>query len=533
VKATADFSNPEKELESEFDDRSGKKRVYGPVSFAIDNNNETAWGIDAGPGRRNQSRKAVFIPEKPIAFTNGAVLVFKLKQAHGGWNSDDNQNHNLGRFRLSVCSDTNAIADPLPKNVRDIFEIPAAKRSPIQISTVFSFWRTTVPEWKAANEKIEALWKQWPEGTPSLTLIARRNSGVGDEKRVTKMLKRGDWLSPTREVSAGVPAFLHSLPEGADGSRLTFAKWLVDKKSPTTARALVNRIWQSYFGIGLLDTPEDFGVRAEKPSHPELLDWLACELMDSGWSIKKIQRLIVNSATYQESSKVRPELYQRDQYNKLLARGPRFRVDGEIVRDIALASSGLLNEKVGGPSVFSPAPEFLFKPPASYGPFDWKEATGPDRYRRALYTFRRRSTPYPMLQAFDTPNGDSSCVRRMVSNTPLQALTTLNEIVFNECAQALARKVLESGGSTDASRIEYAFRRTLARKPAADEVYELLQLIEKQKQRIADGWVNPLEVATGKNEKIELPKGATPTQLAAYTVVSRVLLNLDETITKE
>ncbi len=533
VKATADFSNAEKDLESEFNDNSGKKRVYGPINFAIDNNGDTAWGIDAGPGRRNQARKAVFIPEKPIAFTNGTTLIFKLQQNHGGWNSDENQNHNLGRFRLSVSSETNAVADPLPKNVRDIFEIPSEKRSPAQIAAVFSYWRTTVANWKAANEKIESLWKQWPEGAATLALVARNNNGIGNEKRVTRMLKRGDWLNPTKEVGAGVPAFLPALLANSDESRLTFAKWLVDKKSPTAARAAVNRVWQNYFGLGLVDTPEDFGLRVEAPSHPELLDWLACEFMDSGWSLKKIHRLIVNSATYQQSSKITPELYARDQYNRLLARGPRFRVEGEIVRDIALASSGLLNDKVGGPSVFSPAPDFLFKPPASYGPFTWTEATGPDRYRRALYTFRRRSTPYPMLQVFDTPNGDSSCIRRMRSNTPLQALTTLNEIVFNECAQSLAQKILEEGGKTDAERITYAFRRTLLRQPTADEVGELTNLMERQKKRIAEGWINPLEVATGKNEKPNLPEGTTPTQLAAYTVVSRVLLNLDETITKE
>ena len=564
VKATADFSNLEKDLESEFDDKSGKKRIYGPIRFAIDGNGDTGWGIDAGPGRRNQARKAVFLPDNPITFTNGVVLVFKLQQNLGGWNSDENQNHNLGRFRLSVCSDTNALADPLPKTVREILDVPAEKRSPAQVAAVFSFWRTTVADWKESNEKIESFWKQWPEGAATLALVARNNRGPGDEKRATRMLKRGDWLNPAKEVSAGVPAFLPALPSNSDESRLTFAKWLVDKKSPTTARAAVNRIWQSYFGFGLVDTPEDFGLRVEAPSHPELLDWLACELMEpkveslnrdslngSGvaaganstlqrfnaltpWSLKHIHRLIVNSATYQQFSKVTPELYEKDAYNRLLARGPRFRVEGEIVRDITLASSGLLNDKIGGPSVFSPAPEFLFKPPASYGPFTWTDATGPDRYRRALYTFRRRSTPYPMLQVFDAPNGDSSCVRRMRSNTPLQALTTLNEIVFNECAQSLAQKILEEGGKTDADRITYAFRRTLSRQPTTDEMGELTNLMERQKKRIADGWINTLEVATGKNEKpSKLPDGTTPTQLAAYTVVSRVLLNLDETITKE
>jgi len=219
---------------------------------------------------------------------------------------------------------------------------------------------------------------------------------------------------------------------------------------------------------------------------------------------------------------------------RLDRRGPRLRVEAEIVRDIALSASGLLNSKIGGPSIFSPAPEFLFQPPASYAPFPWKEETGPERYRRAVYTFRRRSTPYPVLQVFDAPNGDFSCVRRMRSNTPLQALVSLNETVFVECAQALARKALEEGGGTDADRITYAFRRALSRPPTADEKAELLGLLQKQEHRIAEGWANPNEIATGKNEVAkDLPKGATPRQLAAYTVVSRVLLNLDETITKE
>jgi hypothetical protein len=252
------------------------------------------------------------------------------------------------------------------------------------------------------------------------------------------------------------------------------------------------------------------------------------------WSLKHIHRLIVTSATYRQSSKVTPEIYTRDPYNRLLARGPRLRVEAEIVRDIALSTSGLLNPQIGGPAIFSPAPDFLFQPPASYAPFPWKQETGPDRYRRAVYTFRRRSTPYPVLQVFDAPNGDFSCVRRMRSNTPLQALVSLNETVFVECAQALAKKTLENGGTTDDERIAYAFRRALSRQPSPDEKSDLTALLEKQTKRIAEGWVNPNEIATGKNEvSPHLPKGATPTQLAAYTVVCRVLLNLDETITKE
>jgi hypothetical protein len=264
-----------------------------------------------------------------------------------------------------------------------------------------------------------------------------------------------------------------------------------------------------------------------------LLDWLACEFMDSGWSVKHVHRLILNSATYRQSSKVSHELYSRDPQNTLLARGPRVRVEGEIVRDIALAASGLLNPTVGGPSLFHPIP-FKLEPPLSYAPFPWEEETGADRYRRALYTFRRRSTPYPVLQNFDVPNADFSCVKRTRANTPLQALTTLNETLFVECAQSLARNTLKNGGSTDEDRVTYAFRRALARKPSGDEQQELIALVDKQRKRLADGWLNPNLIAAGANEPArDLPEGATPTQLAAYTVLSRVLLNLDETITKE
>jgi hypothetical protein len=298
--------------------------------------------------------------------------------------------------------------------------------------------------------------------------------------------------------------------------------------------------------VGFVDTPEDFGVRAPVPSHPELLDWLALEFMSPQtrapgeyqsdlvpWSMKHIHRLIVDSATYRQSARVSPELQEKDPFNRLLARGPRVRVDAEIVRDIALSASGLLNPELGGPSVMPPAPAFLFQPPASYGPKVWKEETGPDRYRRAIYTFRFRSVPYPVLQTFDAPNGDFSCVRRLRSNTPLQALVSLNETLFMESAQALALNSIKNG-STDEDRIIYAFRSCLSRKPDAEELAELKSLLSREKSYIGGGWVNPSELATGKPELPEgLPKNSSPTELAAYTVVSRVLLNLDETITKE
>jgi hypothetical protein len=551
ARATSDFDQPQAPLEPNFDDKSGKDRMTGPVSFAIDGKDETAWGIDAGPGRRNQARKAVFECSTNVGFSGGTILVLKLAQNHGGWNSDDLMNNNLGRFRFSATTNPAPVtADPLPQAVRKILSVPRERRAQEQTETVFSYWRTTVSDFKETNDKFEALWKEWPAGSTALTLIARK------QPRETHVLTRGDWLKPTAAVQAGVPTFLHPLDKSsADGSRLSLAKWLVDKRSPTTARVLVNRLWQAYFGTGLVSTSEDFGMQSEPPSHPELLDWLACEFMNPTvrlngtapatnrthsdptlvpWSLKHVHRLIVTSSAYRQSSRVTPDLYAKDPYNRLLARGPRFRVDAEIVRDIALSASGLLNPKLGGPSIFSPAPAFLFQPPASYAPFPWKEETGPDRYRRALYTFRRRSTPYPMLQVFDAPNGDFSCVRRMRSNTPLQALTSLNEPIFVECAQALALKALKEGGNNDAERLTYLFRRALARPPTGDERTDLLALLAKQNARIAEGWVNANQIAGSKDEPVpDLPNGSTPTQLAAYTVVSRVILNLDETITKE
>jgi hypothetical protein len=349
-------------------------------------------------------------------------------------------------------------------------------------------------------------------------------------------------------VKPGVPAFLHKLPDDAPPGRLSLAHWLVDRQSPTTARVFVNRIWQHYFGTGLVGTPEDFGYQGEPPSHPQLLDWLAVEFMEPSiragaedeaqaratWSMKHMHRLIVTSAVYRQSSRVTPQVLEKDPYNRLLARGPRFRVEGEIIRDIALASSGLLNPAMGGRSVMPPAPAFLFLPPASYGPFPWKDETGPERYRRGVYVFRRRSTPYPMLQTFDVPAGESSCVRRARSNSPLQALVSLNEPMFVECARELAKRTLEEGGATDTSRVDYAFRRVLSRAPVFEESKELLSLLKKERQRFADGFLNPNEITSGsKDLPKDLPHGITPTQWAAYTVVARAILNLDEAITKE
>ena len=527
--ATADFNPPEQPLESIYDDRSGKRRVTGPVEFAIDGNPETAWGTDAGPGRRNQPRKAVFVPESPIRCRDGANVTIYLSQQHGGWNSDDNQNHNLGKFRISITDADNAVADPLPVAVRKILAIEFDERTDEQVSAVFRFWRTTVPVWEDVNQRIVRLWEQHPEGSSQLVLQAR------PQDRMTHVLQRGDFLQPVKSVSADTPAFLHrpskNPSETVSPGRLSFARWIVDRQSPTVARSIVNRVWQNYFGLGLVVTSEDLGTRCEPPSHPHLLDWLAVEFMDQEWSLKQLHRLIVNSATYRQTSRISPALYRQDPYNRLLARGPRFRVDAEVVRDIALAASGLLNPQIGGSSVYPPLPAFMLQPPVSYGPKVWAESTGPERFRRSLYTFRYRSVPYPALEVFDAPNGDFSCVRRSRSNTPLQALTTLNEPVFLECAQALALRSMKEGGDDDRARITYAFRRCLSRMPRAEETKELIALLNRQRSRLVAEEAEEFPMATSipKALREDVPSA----EASAWTAVTRVLLNLDETITKQ
>jgi hypothetical protein len=256
--------------------------------------------------------------------------------------------------------------------------------------------------------------------------------------------------------------------------------------------------------------------------------------MDGDWQLKGIHRAIATSSLYRQVSHRDSSSAEQDPLNRWLARGPRQRVEAELVRDLVLSASGLLQSEIGGPGVFPPAPAFLFVPPASYESFTWKEETGANRYRRSIYTFRRRSTPYPMLSAFDAPTGEASCVRRQRSNTPVQALVTLNEPVFFEAAQELAMGVVRSTTEPGAARVEKMFRQVTGRPPTPNETETLLRLFDQQKERFAQGWIDPKQVAyTDPAKPPTLPQGVTPTEMGAWTIVARVVLNLDETITKE
>ena len=523
VSATASVEPPVEPLGAIFDDRSGKPRTTGPIAFALDGKPETAWSSDAGPGRHNQPQQAVFRFTEPVRSASGVRLTFKITQNHGGWNSDDNQTNNLGRFRLSATAAPAATADTLPAAVREILETtPVESRSAAEAAAVFAAWRPQVPDFAPENARIAELWTQFPLGTSQLVLTAR------DEPRTTSLLRRGDFLSPVRPVEPGVPAFLHPLPTDLPRDRRALAAWIADRDSPTTARTLVNRVWQIYFGTGIVATSEDLGTQSAPPSHADLLDWLAVEFMDRGWSLKELHRLIVGSATYRQSSRTTPKQRDNDPANRLLARGPRFRVPAETVRDVVLSASGLLNQEVGGPPVYPPLPEFLLRPPVSYGPKAWPVSQGADCYRRAVYIFRFRSLPYPMLQTFDAPPGDTACVRRERSNTPLQALVTLNEPMFLDCARSLAAQTLAAGATSDEERITDAFRRCVTRSPSAPEREELQRLLDAQRARFERGEADATALA-GPN----VAEGPAPAELAAWTALARVLLNLDEVITKE
>jgi mono/diheme cytochrome c family protein len=349
--------------------------------------------------------------------------------------------------------------------------------------------------------------------------------------RVTNVMIQGDFTRKGAKVGPGVPAALHSLQAHGQPSvgfsRLDLANWLVDPKNPLTARVTMNRFWQHYFGLGIVETENDFGTQGTPPTHPELLDWLASEFIQQKWSMKAMHRLIVTSATYRQSSKHRPELAVVDARNRLLARQSRVRLEAEVVRDVALATTGLLTRKVGGPSVFPPQPDGVYR--FTQLQKDWKTSTGADRYRRGLYTFFWRSAPYPGLTVFDAPDGTSACTRRNRSNTPLQALTLLNDQAFLEFAQALAGRVLHEAKGNDAERIRYAFQLCLARPPSPKEEQLLSDLLAKQTAALetAPEEAKQLAPMLQPNDKIE------PARAAAWTMAARVLLNLDEFITRE
>jgi len=383
------------------------------------------------------------------------------------------------------------------------------------------------PEKKKITDQLAVLRKQLAAVKPLTTPIMHELPD--GKKRNTRIHIRGNFLDEGKPVTPGVPAVLHPLADKTKPDRLALARWLVDASNPLTARVTVNRYWEQVFGSGLVETPEDFGIRGKLPTHPELLDWLAVEFVAQKWDVKKLLRMLVTSATYRQSSRITPELEQRDPSNRLFARGPRHRSSAETIRDQALFVSGLLSPKMHGPPVRPPCPKLGLT--AAFGSgTDWEDSKGEDKYRRALYTQWRRTTPYPSMITFDAPSRNVCSVKRPRTNTPLQALTTLNDPVYVEAAQALARRMVKAGGATPETRATYGFRLCLSRPPRDAELKRLVDLQRTAREKFAKAPKEAVQMAT---EPLgPLPPGMEPADLAAWTVVSNVLLNLDEMFAK-
>ncbi|MEW5979223.1 MAG: PSD1 and planctomycete cytochrome C domain-containing protein [Acidobacteriota bacterium] len=387
-------------------------------------------------------------------------------------------------------------------------------------SLVVSKERYEELKYNELRQKLTALDEQYPGLTEAQTMMEN------PVPRETHILVRGDFRQPGIEVQPGALAALPPFPPGPEAARLRLARWLVSKENPLTARVMVNRIWQEFFGRGLVGSSGDFGVRGDLPTHPQLLDWLAVEFRDRGWQVKGLHRLIVTSATYRQSSSARKDLESRDPYNKLLARQNRLRLAAELVRDCTLQASGLLDPTVGGESIRPPLPPGITD--LSFGSgVSWKESEGPARYRRGLYIHFQRSIPYPQLTNFDEPDSLLSCSRRERSTTPLQALNLLNDPVFFESAQGLATRVLRENRGSLEERLDYAFRLCFGRASRPDELQRTISFYRQQRELLGK---HP-EAATQLYPAHGI-EGVDPSEAAAWVSVSRVLLNLDEFITR-
>jgi hypothetical protein len=483
---------------------------------------EAGWA----PGGTAPSALSLVLP-MPIDMPAGMKLVVSLRQRskHAG--------HTVGRVRLAATGDGRVGEwNGVPADVAAILVKPAAARTAAEADRLADHHRRHVAvETAAARQRQMALTSEKqgikPAKVPVMVELA------GDQRRVTKLQHRGNYLDTGAEVTEGGPAVFPPISPGAVGriDRLALAKWLVDRANPLTARVVVNRIWERLFGIGLVATSEEFGSQGDPPSHPELLDWLAVELVERGWDTRAITRLVVTSAAYRQSSQAPADLVARDPDNRLLARGPRVRLSAEVIRDQALAAAGLLAAKKFGPSVNPPQPNVGLSA-AFGGGIDWQTSTGEDRWRRALYTTWRRSNPYPSMATFDAPNREVCTVRRPRTNTPLQALVMLNDPVYVEAAQALARRMVRDAGPTAAERVTRGFRLVLARAPTAAEVERLVRLHDDALASFRADGAAATSLATsfqgGESPLGPLPPEADAAEVASLTVVANVLLNLDE-----
>ena len=521
------------------------EQQYYRAEHAIDGNPKTGWAIGPRFGQRHFLLAAL---KNPTPAATSTQLGFRFEHYHGS-------SHAIGRMRLSVTTEPDPEKWwPVPPEIGPLLITPARQRTPEQQKRLAAHYRTVAPglrdlerELARLTERAESLTK----ATYSTLVMAER-----DKPRESFIHGRGNFLDHGKTVTPGIPAVFASEAFTNVSDRLALARWLVDEKNPLTARVTVNRLWERFFGTGLVKTSEDFGRQGERPSHPELLDWLACELLKTtvpgvdesarghagraspgpaqAWDLQHIQRLIVMSATYRQDAGATPPSLQQDPYNRWLSHGPRFRMDGEMIRDQALTVSGLLNPEVGGPSVHPLQVANLWKELGflrpEIGMDEWPVSEGPDLYRRGLYTFWRRVCTYPIFATFDAPSRDVCLSRRPRTNTPLQALAALNETTLLEAARVFAQRIMAEGGTSPADRIAFAVRTCLGRPAAPAERARLESFFEQQ-------WKSFRRDAAAARALVQVGSAPRPPeldipQLAAWVMVANVLFNLDETITK-
>ena len=477
------------------------------------------WGV---AGATDRSHRLSAEPEKPITLRPGESLIVTIEQ------QSKTEGATLNHFRVGVTTDPRAKEQlAMPAAERAALATAEAERDAAQRERLLNYYvQRTAPEFSREQQRVAALARTLEEMPVQTTLVMRELPP--ERRRKTHVQLRGNYLALGEEVGPGVPAVFPKLPSGVGADRLALARWLVSPENPLTARVQVNRFWEAIFGLGLVRTAEEFGSQGEPPSHPELLDWLALELVNGRWDVKRFLKTLVMSASYRQSSRVTPQALEADPENRLLSRGPRFRLSAEMVRDQALAVSGLLNPQMRGPSSRPYQPAFGLS--AAFGAaLDWKTSAGGDRLRRALYTEWRRSSPYPSMVTFDAPNREVCTLRRNRSNTPLQALVTLNDPVYFETAQALARLIITEG-RTPEEKIKAGFHRVLDRAPAEAEVKPLVTLYQ---ETVATCTAAPERAAALiANADNPPPANLPPGELAAWTTVANVLLNLDETLMK-
>ncbi|GIW86725.1 MAG: peptidyl-prolyl cis-trans isomerase [Isosphaeraceae bacterium] len=424
----------------------------------------------------------------------------------------------------------------LPEEIKEAIERPRSERTAEQLSRLTRYFvehgyaaaQPALQPLKAEVARWEAEFRALDESIPT-TLVSQERA----EPRPAYILERGEYDKPGEKVERGTPAFLPPMPAGEPVNRLTFARWLVSAEHPLTARVAVNRLWQQFYGVGLVKTAEDFGSQGEPPVNQELLDWLAVEFRETGWDVKRMVKLMVTSSAYRQSAQADAEKLQRDPENRLLARGPRFRLDAETLRDQALFVSGLLVDRLGGPGVKPPQPEGLWEAVGFVGSNTavFTPDTTPEKvHRRSLYIFWKRTSPPPQMATFDAPSREACVVRRERTNTPLQALLLMNETQYVEAARALAERGLREGGSTDSDRLVYLFRLTTGRRPDADELAELSAALDALRLRFRDRSEAARSLITvgASQPTVE----ADPAELAAWTMIGNTLLNLDEVISR-